>query len=31
VKNRRFSTFLAFCRTKVQLGPKIAIFEPQQE
>jgi hypothetical protein len=21
----------AFCRTKVQLGPKMAIFEPQQE
>jgi hypothetical protein len=31
VKNRRSSSFLAFCRTKVQLGPKMAIFEPQPE
>jgi hypothetical protein len=31
MKNRRSSSFLAFCRTKMQLGPKMAIFEPQQE
>jgi hypothetical protein len=31
VKNRRSRSFLAFYRTKVQLGPKMAIFEPQQE
>jgi hypothetical protein len=31
LKKRRFSSFLAFCRTMVQLGPKLAIFEPQQE
>jgi hypothetical protein len=29
-QNRRSSSFLAFCRTKVQLGPKMAIFEPQK-
>jgi hypothetical protein len=27
LKNRRTSSFLAFHRTKVQLGPKMAIFE----
>jgi hypothetical protein len=31
VKNRISSSFLAFCRTKEQLGSKMAIFEPQQE